>query len=40
MWHLVPGDPDARRGRVRPGKWDLEKEAEKPGQRVKYGVNK
>ena len=38
MWHLVPGDPDARRGRVRPGKWDLEKEAEKPGQRVQYGV--
>ncbi|CAF3491929.1 unnamed protein product [Fusarium graminearum] len=38
MWHLVPGDPDARRGRVRPGKRDLEKEAEKPGQRVKYGA--
>jgi hypothetical protein len=25
---------------VRPGKWDLEKEAEKPGRRVKYGVKK
>ena len=25
MWQLVPGDHDARRGRVRPGEWDLEK---------------
>ncbi|EGU82666.1 hypothetical protein IWW34DRAFT_798345 [Fusarium oxysporum f. sp. albedinis] len=34
MWQVVPGDPEVRRERVRPGEWDLEKEAEKPGQRI------
>ncbi|SCV55118.1 unnamed protein product [Fusarium fujikuroi] len=34
MWQFVPGDPEVRRERVRPGEWNLEKEAEKPGQGV------
>ncbi|KAI1039857.1 hypothetical protein LB505_007056, partial [Fusarium chuoi] len=34
MWQVVPGDPEVRRERVRPGEWNLEKEAEKPGHGV------